>query len=209
MLFQLSTQVLQPLLEVALSSFQLGDDLRIFFAAQLEFLQLHVEFEDLFQQIGRDHLLFLLATVACGVGGRFGLLLQLHAFKAKEILRPRDGIFESAISVIEPRTLLQRPLLFLDAAIHVEIGMQFAAEPIKFSLECGQVKVELAGEAENGEVIAELGIRSSWGLRCHSKLKIQTKNNSPQKISPRIIPWCGGQTTERLRKGAAASAGAA
>ncbi len=78
--------------------------------------QLHVQLEDLFQQIGRNHLLLRFAGAPRLFGGRLRLLFQLHALQAQQVFGARDRIFQRAIGVVELRTLFQAPCLFVVAA---------------------------------------------------------------------------------------------
>src|SRR4029077_17144187 len=57
------------------------------------------------------------------------------------------------MGIVEQGTLLQAPLLLLAAGPGVEIGMQLAAQVVKVFLQSGDIEIQFAGQAEEGEVV--------------------------------------------------------
>ena len=76
---------------------------RVLFAHLLigaKFLQLHVQFEDSFQQVCGDDL-FLLSSLARFFSSRFRLPFEFYALELQQIFSAADWIFESAISIVQ------------------------------------------------------------------------------------------------------------
>ena len=88
--------------------------------------KLHVELEDLFEELGWDDLLFLDAGGAGSFGGGFGLLFELDALEGEEVLGAQDGIFEGAVGVVEQGGLGQGGFLLGEGFGGEAVGVELA-----------------------------------------------------------------------------------
>ena len=134
--------------EAGLGGEQIAAQLRVVLAHLLRgahLFELHVQLEGLFQQVLGDDLLLGRAGGARGFGGGLRLLLQLHALQLQQVLGARDGVFQGAIGVVEPRAFGERGGLLLGGLGGEAIGMQPAAERVKALLQRGVSMTSLAG----------------------------------------------------------------
>jgi hypothetical protein len=120
------------------------------FAVHAHLFELHVEVEDLFEQVGGG--LAVGGFVASGV-----LLADGVAGDAEEVFDALDGVAEGAIGVVEERSVGQAPLFFVFGSAGKAVGMELAAEAVELRLKAGKVDAESWLEAEDLEVIAARG----------------------------------------------------
>jgi hypothetical protein len=107
--------------------------------------ELHVEFKNLFQQVGRNDLFLGLSPLARAAS--VAALDWSSKFTPSRLSRysvRAIGIAQRAIGVVEQRSHLQAPVLLAVAGQGVGVGMQLAAQRIEVALELRQVDVELA-----------------------------------------------------------------
>ena len=119
-------------------------------AGHAHLFQLHIQVEDLFQQIGGNprrilSVFSILARV---------LLANLRAFQLQQVFGAVKGIFQGAIGVVEQRGVGQAPLPFVLPGAGKAVGVHFAAQAVKLVLQRGQVDGEAALQAEDLEKIA-------------------------------------------------------
>src|ERR1700676_795332 len=126
---------------------------------------MHVELEYFLQKIGRYNLRLQFASGARLICCLFRLLFQFDAFESQEILGALDWIFERSIGVIEHGTLFQTPRPFLLFSLSEYVGMELAAECVKFFFQCGSIQIQLAGKCKKGEVV-------DWNRRLHFSTRI-------------------------------------
>ena len=129
---------------------EVGVSLVAHFFGGLHLHELHVEFEDLFEELGGDELLFLGAGGAGCVGGGLGLLFELDAFEGEEVLGAEDRVFQGAVSVVEAGGGGEGGLLLVGGEA---VGVELAGLGVEGFFEGLGVQVEEAGKGEGGEVV--------------------------------------------------------
>ena len=150
---QIAIDVIEQAVELLLCCSRLGLQFRIFFAhlaGHAHLFELHVQIEDLFEQIGRNaRWIFAVFAILAGV-----LFADLRAVQLEQILGAADRIFQRAIGVVEQRGVGQAPLLFVLLCAGKAIGMQLAAEVVELVLEHAEIEIELRHETEDRKIIA-------------------------------------------------------
>ena len=124
---------------------------RLFIHAQ--FFELHVQFENFFEQIRGNDLFLDLSGGASLLGGAFGLLFEVHAFQMQQVFGALDRVSEGAVSVVEQGTLFQAPFLFLGAGARVQVGMKLAAQFVESFFQGSDIEIQLGRQPEKREIV--------------------------------------------------------
>src|SRR5271155_5167392 len=114
---------------------------------------MQVEFEDLLQQVRRHDLLLQFSRRSRLFSRLLRLLFQFDTFQLQQVLGALDWIFQGAVSVVEPGTLLQTPGALLIISLSEKVWMKLSAQRIELLFQTGCVQVELAGKAKEGEIV--------------------------------------------------------
>src|SRR6201999_1480473 len=113
--------------------------------------------EDFFEEFGWG-LLFLFALFA-------------GAFDFEEVFDAGDGVAEDAVGVVEGGAALKRVGLLFGGCVDEIVGVELPAELEEFLFEAGHFDPELAGQAEDGEMVGGLAL----GWRGHGRTSRGTK----------------------------------
>ncbi len=127
-------------------------------ARHAHLFQLHIQFEDFFEQVGRNAgRVCLPFAIFAGV-----FFANLRAFELEQVFGAEDGIFQGAVGVVEQRCVGKAPLALILARAREAIGMHFAAEAMELALERVKIYLKAALQAEHLKVVA-LGRRLNLG----------------------------------------------
>ena len=181
---------------MGLGSGQVGGEGGVVFAHLLvhaELFELHVEFEDLFEEVGGG--LSVGGLVAAGV-----LLADAHALKFEKVLGALDGVAEGAVGVVEERGGGERPGLFAFGGAGKTIRMELAAEAMELALEGGKIKGEQGmATSDRGEDLEVVDADS--GLNLAAVRAKQGRGGKGRMAGPTVGFHDGGCTHDLWLRG--------